>query len=126
MKELTKRINSARESGYTLEEDCRSTMMGWHSSLLQEKSEADRLAREILSYLKSKYNRPHQLVGSVLKIGYDLKPPGTDRKLSKANCLIVLEIRRDLKKYRMQAKIDLYYINTIAPRCLTEEEFSRS
>ena len=31
---------------------------------------------EILSYLKSKYNKPHQLVGSVLKIGYDIKFPG--------------------------------------------------
>ena len=200
VKELAKRINHARENGYAVEENARTTRLGWHSSLLQDKSEADRLAREaeavakahateaaklapkvqlmklngfstflgwnhqcstilagikteqakcsliyqslgqeedkkhlrgvtslneILVYLKSKYNRPHQLVGSVLKLGYDLKPPGACKKTSKANCLIVLEIRRDLRKYRMQAKIDLYFINTIAPKCLTDDDYSR-
>ena len=53
MKELTKRINSARESGYTLEESARQTMMGWHSSLLQDKSEADRQAREAEAVAKA-------------------------------------------------------------------------
>ena len=33
---------------------------------------------EILSYLKSKYNKPHQLVGSVLKLGYDMKFHGSN------------------------------------------------
>ena len=31
VKELTKRINSARESGYTLDESARQTMLNWHS-----------------------------------------------------------------------------------------------
>ena len=80
---------------------------------------------EILSYLKSKYNKPHQLVGSVLILGYDMKFPGDDRKTSKANCLLMLEIRRDLRKYNMQAKIDHFYISSVAPKFLTELEFAR-
>ena len=162
-RDLMKRINIAREAGYSLDDSTRQTMMGWHSYLLQDKDEADKLAREteavakahameiaklapkvshmklngfanflgwnhqcstilagihteqakcslifqslgqeedrkhlkgvtslneILSYLKSKYNKPHQLVGSVLKLGYDMKLPGEDRKVSQANCLL--------------------------------------
>ena len=45
-KELTKRINIAREAGYKLDEKARQTMMDWHASLLQDKAEADKLSRE--------------------------------------------------------------------------------
>ena len=199
-RELLKRINKAREAGYQLDMSSRQTMLDWHSALLQDKSEADKQAREaeavakaqameiaklapkvslmkltgfstflgwnhqcstilagihteqakcsliyqslgqdedkkhlkgvtsikeILSYLKSKYNKPHQLVGSVLKIGYDMNFPKDDRKVSKANCLVMLEIRRDLRKYHMQAKIDQFYISSVAPKCFTETEFAR-
>ena len=37
----------------------------------------------------------------------------------------MLEIRRDLRKYHMQAKIDQYYISSVAPKCFTETEFAR-
>ena len=54
-----------------------------------------------------------------------MKLPGEDRKISKANCLVMLEIWRDLRKYHMQAKIDHYYISSVAPKCFTETEFAR-
>ena len=54
---------------------------------------------EIQRYLKTKYNRPHEIVGSLLNKGTILPWPGENRKISKANCLILLEIILDLKKY---------------------------
>ena len=199
-REMLKRINRARESGYQVDMSCRQMMLSWQSELLQDKSEADKLSREIeavakahateiakaapkvvlmkltgfptflgwnhqcstilagmhteqakcsliyqslgqeedrkhlkgvtaikeiLSYLKSKYNRPTQLVGSVLRIGYDMKFPKDDRKVSKVNCLEMLGIRRDLRKYNMQAKIDHFYMSSVAPKVFTEDEFTR-
>ena len=52
-RELTKRINIAQESEYKLDESARQTMMDWHSSLLQDKAEADRL-RQLLKLTRWK------------------------------------------------------------------------
>jgi hypothetical protein len=45
--------------------------------------------------------------------------------VSKANMLVMLEIRHDLKKCKMLAKIDSYYISTVALRIFTNVEMSR-
>ena len=40
-RDLMKRINIAREAGYSLDDSTRQSMMAWHACLLQEKDDAD-------------------------------------------------------------------------------------
>jgi hypothetical protein len=64
-------------------------------------------------------------VASILAKGTRLPFPGDSQSTSKANMLVMLEIRRDLKKCKMLAKIDSYYISTVALRIFTNVEMSR-
>ena len=52
-RELMKRINIAREAGYKLDDSTRQTMMDWHSYLLQDKDEADKLAHDTEAVAKA-------------------------------------------------------------------------
>ena len=46
-------------------------------------------------------------------------------KTSKANMLLMLEIRRDLRKLALEHKIDAFYIKTISIKVFTKEDYSR-
>ena len=50
---------------------------------------------EMMSYLTCKYNRPFDIVASILSKGSRLPFPGDSMAVSKANMLVILEIRRD-------------------------------
>ena len=39
--------------------------------------------------------------------------------------LILLEVRRDLSKFGMKSRIDIFYINTVAPKVFTNTEYQR-
>ena len=76
-------------------------------------------------YLRQKYNRPHKIVGAILNKGTMMQFPGDSQKVSKSNCLTMLEVRRDLKKYAMESKLDSFYLSSIAGKCFTEVEYGR-
>ena len=64
-------------------------------------------------------NRPYEIISSILAKGTRMQIPGSDNKISKANCLTMLEIRRDLRKYNSEAKIDSFYLMwraSVSPR----------
>ena len=69
---------------------------------------------ECNKYLIQKYNRPYEIISSILAKGTRMHIPGSDNKISKANCLTMLEIRRDLRKYNSEAKIDSFYLSNVA------------
>ena len=79
----------------------------------------------MMEYLKSKYNRPSELVSNMLGKAMKLKMATNDRKLMKQNILSVLSIYHDLKSYNMKAKIDSYFISQVVPRVFTKEEHAR-
>ena len=76
-------------------------------------------------YLHQKYNRPYEIVGAILSKGTKMQFTGDSNKISKSNCLTMLEIRRELKKYAMESKLDSFYLNSIAGKCFTEVEYGR-
>ena len=51
---------------------------------------------ECNKYLIQKYNRPYEIISSILAKGTRMQAPGNDNKISKYNCLTMLEIRRYL------------------------------
>ena len=76
-------------------------------------------------YLIQKYNRPFEIISSILAKGTQMQVPGDSNKISKANCLTMIEIRRDLKKYNSEAKIDSFFISNVAGKCFTDTEYGR-
>ena len=78
-----------------------------------------------MRYLVCKYNRPYEDVASILSKGTKLAFPGDSMHVSKQNMLNMMEIWRDLKKCKMVAKIDSYYISTVALRIFTTSEMAR-
>ena len=75
---------------------------------------------ECNKYLIQKYNRPYEIISSILAKGTRMQAPGNDNKISKYNCLTMLEIRRDLWKYNSEAKTDSFYLTNVAGKCFTE------
>ena len=75
--------------------------------------------------LAAKYNRPDEIVGGILNKGTMMQFPGDSQKVSKSNCLTMLKVRRDLKKYAMESKLDSFYLSSIAGKCFNEVEYGR-
>ena len=81
--------------------------------------------RNMMKYLEQRYNRPSELISSILGKGTNMTRPENDDKQMKANILTVLTIYQDLSDYNMKNKIDSYYINQVIPRVLTRSELQR-
>ena len=80
---------------------------------------------EVMKYLRDKYHRPQEVSASILAKGQRMKKAGDCMKTSKANMLLMLEIRRDLRKLALEHKIDAFYIKTISIKVFTKEDYSR-
>ena len=80
---------------------------------------------EVMKYLREKYHRPQEVSASILAKGQRMKKAGECMKTSKANMLLMLEIRRDLRKLALEHKIDAFYIKTISIKVFTKEDYSR-
>ena len=80
---------------------------------------------ECNKYLIQKYNRPYEIISSILAKGTRMQVPGNDNKIHKYNCLTMLEIRRVRWKYNSEAKTDSFYFTIVASKCFTEIEMGR-
>ena len=80
---------------------------------------------EIMKYLRQKYHKPAEVASSILARGHRLTHAGDNLQKSKSNMLILLEVRRDLSKFGMKSRIDIFYINTVAPKVFTNTEYQR-
>ena len=80
---------------------------------------------EIMKYLRQKYHKPAEVASCILARGHRLAPAGDNLQKSKANMLTLLEVRRDLSKFGMKSRIDIFYINTVAPKVFTNTEYQR-
>ena len=76
---------------------------------------------EVMKYLREKYHRPQEVSASILAKGQRMKKAGECMKTSKANMLLMLEIRRDLRKLALEHKIDAFYIKTISIKVFTRD-----
>ena len=76
-----------------------------------------------MKYLLQKYHKPAEVASCILACGYRLAPAGDNLQKSKANMLTLLEVRRDLAKFGMKSRIDIFYINTVAPNVFTNTEY---
>ena len=63
---------------------------------------------EVTKYLRDKYHLPQEVSASMLAKGQRMKKAGDCMKTSKANMLLMLETRRDLRKLALEHKIDAF------------------